>query len=162
MEQLATPLTRKVAAAIGEGDQSYLKLDKQYTLVTSEDIVPAEMEKLLTDQGMDPASSATGAQLIVAYMNSKAKVVGPTQAPTIQPPAQAASNQVAPPVRAAMDTDEHNEDEMTEVEVTDSEDECKVANEEADSGKKREIKKKTRSMTKKTKKAKVESNSVNK
>ena len=48
-----------------------------------------------------------------------------------------------------MDTDEHNEEEMTEVDVTDFEDECKVANEEGDSGKKRGIKKKTRSMTEK-------------
>ena len=90
MEQKAVPLTRKVAAATGEGDPSFLKLDKQYTLVTSEDIVAAEMEQLLTAQGMAAEASNACSLLLMGYMNSKSKVVGPPQAP---PEQQAASSQ---------------------------------------------------------------------
>ena len=57
-----------------------------------------------------------------------------------------------------MDTDDNNEDEMTDLEVTDSEDEARVANECGDSGKKMETKKITKHMSKKDKKAKVGAN----
>ena len=149
MEQKAVPLTRKVAAATGEGDPSFLKLDKQYTLVTSEDIVAAEMEQLLTSQGMEAAWSKSVSLLLMGYMNCKSKVVGPAQAP---PQQQAASSQIAPVAGLTIDFDVDDE-QLTEVKETDLEDEVRAANET--DPKKMGVKKKTTKMTRKDKKAKA-------
>ena len=116
------------------------------------------MEHLLTSQGMEAVSSAKCSLLLLAYMNRKAKVVGPPQEP---PKQQAVSSQVAPAIRTAMDTGD-KEDELTDVEVTDSEDEVRVANEDDASGKKMAIKKKTETMAKKEKRAKIGANTDNK
>ena len=87
MEQTAVPLARTNAAAAGEGD-AILRLDRQYTLVTSEDIVPHEIEVLLNSNGGASVHSTACAQMVIAYMNSKAKVVGPAKEPPQQQPAQ--------------------------------------------------------------------------
>ena len=131
-----------------------MKLDRQYTLVTSEDIVPGEMEALLNSQGMATGDSTACAQMVIAYMNSKAKVVGPAKDPRQQQPSQGSSQAARSQVIHVSHTAIDKEEEMTDVECTDSEDEARIAN-EADDGKRTEIRKKTKNMTRKDKKAKV-------
>ena len=82
--------------------------------------------------------------LLMGFMNLKATVVGPAQAPTEQP---AASSQAAPVVSTTeMDTGDP-ESELTDVEVTDSDEETKIANDKGDPTK-TVVKKKTKKMTK--------------
>ena len=159
MERKAVPLTQKVAAATIKGDPAILKLDKQYTMVTSESIKTEDLENYLLANGSPPELCKTMAALMMGFMNIKSMVMGPAPVPIEQPPASSQATPAAAPaapVVATTDMDTGDQDgEMTDDDLSESDEELKLANEEGDP-QKTGVKKKTKTMTKKEKKARKE------
>ena len=120
-------------------------------MVTSESVNTVDLENYLLANGTPAEMTKSLSALLMGFMNLKSAVVGPPQAPPEQP---AASSQAAPVVTTTEMDIGDPESELTDVEVTDSDEETKIANDEGDPAK-AVVKKKTKKLTKKEKKART-------